>query len=175
LLADLGDSPGCIVLDVYMPGPSGIELLDALATREFAPPVIFVTGCNDVPTSVHAMKSGAVDFLTKPVVKDKLLYSVRNAIELDRQQRARRDELRILRARYATLSERECQVFVGVVSGKLNKQLAATLNTCERTIKAHRAHVMEKMHTSSLAQLVRTAQLLELMHVDADKRECSSA
>lgn len=164
LLSDAAATPGCVVLDVSMPGPSGVELLDALATRESAPPVIFVTGCADVSISVHAMKSGAVDFLTKPVNAGILINAVRNAIQLDTERRAAQHERQQLRERYATLSARERSVFVGVVHGALNKQLAVELDTCERTIKTHRARMMEKLHAASLADLVKAAKLLGLAH-----------
>jgi FixJ family two-component response regulator len=160
LLADVSATPGCVVLDVCMPGPSGIELLDALAMREFSLPVIFVTGCSDVSTSVHAIRSGAVNFLTKPVRTEALLDSVRSAIEVDIERRAEQLEGRTLRERYETLTERELAVFAGVVDGRLNKQLAIELNTCERTIKSHRARMMKKLHATSLADLVRAAKLL---------------
>ena len=166
LLSDAAATPGCVVLDVCMPGPSGVELLDALASRESAPPVIFVTGCSDVSVSVHAMKAGAVDFLTKPVKAEALLKSVRLAISLDMERRAAQRENRELRARYATLSEREQAVFIGVVRGALNKQLAVELDTCERTIKTHRARMMAKLHANSLADLVRAAKLLGLAETE---------
>lgn len=160
LLSDAAMRPGCIVLDICMPGPSGVELLDALATREISPPVIFVTGCNDVSTSVHAMKSGAFGFLTKPVRTDALLESVRRAIAIDSQRRRAKQEVRHLQQRYTLLTDRERAVFLGVVRGALNKQLAVELNTCERTVKTHRARMLEKMQLNSLADLVRAARLL---------------
>lgn len=166
LLSDAAATPGCVVLDVCMPGPSGVELLDALASRESAPPVIFVTGCSDVSVSVHAMKAGAVDFLTKPVKSEALLKSVRQAISLDIERRAAQRENRDLRARYLTLSQREQAVFIGVVRGALNKQLAMELDTCERTIKTHRARMMAKLHADSLADLVRAAKVLGLAEPD---------
>jgi FixJ family two-component response regulator len=168
LLSDASMRPGCVVLDICMPGPSGIELLDALAARESAPPVIFVTGCNDVSTSVHAMKSGAIGFLTKPVRTDALLESVRRAIAIDTQRRQARLEVEHLRQRYSLLSEREIAVFVGVVRGALNKQLAVELHTCERTIKTHRARMLDKLQLHSLAELVRAAKLLGIENDDLD-------
>ncbi|HMN45615.1 MAG TPA: response regulator [Povalibacter sp.] len=160
LLSDAATRPGCIVLDICMPGPSGVELLDALATREISPPVIFVTGCSDISTSVHAMKSGAFGFLTKPVRTEALLESVRRALAIDSQRRRAKQEIRLMQQRYALLSERERAVFLGVVHGSLNKQLAVELNTCERTVKTHRARMLEKMQLNSLADLVRAARLL---------------
>lgn len=167
LLSDAASSPGCVVLDVSMPGPSGIELMDALSLRESAPPVIFVTGCTDVQTSVHAMKSGAVDFLTKPVRTDTLLDRVKRAIDLDRERRNLRQEVRELRERYESLTSREQSVFLGVVAGALNKQLAVELDTCERTIKTHRARMMTKLRAASLADLVRIARILGVAPAEA--------
>ena len=123
-------------------------------------PVIFITGRADVPSSVRAMKAGASDFLTKPVERKALLAAVHSAIERNARALSGRRELAALRARYETLSERERQVFDAVVSGKLNKQIAADLGAAERTVKAHRARVMEKMAASSLADLVRLAARL---------------
>jgi FixJ family two-component response regulator len=150
----------CMVLDMWMPGPSGMELLHALSTRETSPPVIFVTACTEVPASVQAMKYGAVDFLIKPITLASLLRSVRNAIALDACRRAARAELQQIQARYATLNEDERRVFAGVVAGKLNKQLAAALDTCERTVKTYRATMMRKMQAASLVDLVRAARQL---------------
>lgn len=162
LLSDAAATPGCVVLDVCMPGPSGIELMDALRHRESAPPVIFVTGCNDVATSVHAMKSGAVAFLTKPIRSEELLSSVRQAISQDLARRSAREEVQHLTERYDALSSREKAVFLGVIRGALNKQLAVELDTCERTIKTHRARMMNKLSAASLADLVRIARLLNI-------------
>lgn len=160
LLADNPDEPCCILLDMCMPGPNGLELLSALTARAAAPPVIFVTCMADIPTSVHALRSGAVDYLTKPVHTEALLHSVRNAIALDIERRAVRSQINDACQRYDQLSRREQTVFHGVVSGKLNKQIAAELGTCERTIKAHRARVLAKFEAGSLAGLVRSAILL---------------
>ncbi len=162
LLSDSAALPGCVLLDVCMPGPSGIELMDALSHRESAPPVIFVTGCSDVQTSVHAMKSGAVDFLTKPIQTEVLLARVRQAIDIDRERRLARVEIAALRERYETLTDRERVVLLGVIGGALNKQLAVELDTCERTIKTHRARMMAKLQARSLADLVRIARLLDI-------------
>jgi FixJ family two-component response regulator len=160
LLADADDTPGCIVLDVCMPGPTGLELLDKLATVEASLPVILVSGLGDIPTSVHAMKSGAVDFLLKPIPTDVLLRSVHKAIQQDVERRATRQELEDLLDRYYNLTPREQAVFGGIVTGKLNKQLAVELGSCERTIKTQRARMMAKMRMSSLAELVRAATLI---------------
>lgn len=175
LLSDAATRHGCIVLDICMPGPSGVELLDALAAREIAPPVIFVTGCNDVSTSVHAMKSGAFGFLTKPVRTEALLDAVRRAIALDEQRRMTKQEARLLQQRYALLTDRERAVLLGVVRGALNKQLAVELNTCERTVKTHRARMLEKMQLNSLAELVRAARLLGIEDDSCDNEPTTSA
>ena len=160
LLADAEDEPGCIVLDVCMPGPTGLDLLDKLATDDSSLPVILVSACSDVPTSVHAMKSGAIDFLVKPIRTEVLLHSVHKALQQDAERRATRQEVERLCERYNSLTSRERAVFAGIVTGKLNKQLAVELGTCERTIKTQRARMMRKLQTSSLAELVRAAALM---------------
>lgn len=168
LLAWPVESPGCLLLDVRMPGPSGLELQLALARRTDAPPVIFLTGFGDIPTSVLAIRRGAVDFLTKPVERETLLAAITSALELDAQRRDGNRQRQQVRECFATLTARERAVFAQVVEGRLNKQIAGTLGTCERTVKAHRAHVMEKMHAHSVAELVHHAVHLELdMDMDA--------
>ena len=152
--------PGCILLDLRMPGPSGLELHEALAEVDDALPVIFVSGHGDVDTSVRAMKAGAVDFLTKPVDRDRLLATVASAIARDAKRRTQSDRRRALEARYDRLLPREREVMRHIVMGKLNKQIAAALGIAERTVKAHRAQVMEKMQASSLAELVLLAAQL---------------
>jgi FixJ family two-component response regulator len=154
------DAPGCVVLDVRMPGPSGLDLQEALARLEVPVPIVFLTGHGDIPTSVRAMKAGAVDFLTKPVSRDALLAAVRSALARDAETRAARARVQAWHSRYASLTPREREVFAGVVAGKLNKQIAAELGTAERTVKAHRAQVMEKMQVASLAELVHVAEQL---------------
>jgi FixJ family two-component response regulator len=161
LLADTPEEPGCILLDMSMPGPSGLDLLNALAARNASLPVIVVTSMVDVSTSVRALQCGAIDYLTKPVQTEALLQSVHDAIALDTQRRAIRSRIGEARQRYARLTRRERSVFHGIVAGKLNKQIAADLGTCERTIKAHRARVMTKLRVNSLADLVRSAMLLD--------------
>jgi len=151
------NAPGCVVLDVRLPGPSGLDLQEALARLEVPLPIVFLTGHGDIPMSVRAMKAGAVDFLTKPVSREALLAAVRVAVARDADTRAAREGMRGLRARYDSLTPREREVFAGIVAGRLNKQIAADLGTAERTIKAHRAHVMEKMDVASVAELVRLA------------------
>jgi FixJ family two-component response regulator len=152
--------PGCLVLDVRMPGPSGLELQQALARVDTPLPIVFLTGHGDIPMSVRAMKAGAVDFLTKPVSRKTLLTAVQAALARDAEARAARAHVAALRTRYETLTPREREVLEGVVAGKLNKQIAAALGTAERTIKAHRSQVMEKMQVSSVAELVHAADQL---------------
>ena len=152
--------PGCILLDLRMPGVSGLDLQQSLARMEERLPVIFLTGHGDIPASVRAMKAGAVDFLTKPVQREALLTAVQNALGVDAKGRAARANLRELQNRYANLTLREREVLVHVVSGKLNKQIAFDLGAAERTIKAHRAAIMEKLRVQSVAELVRLAQKL---------------
>ncbi len=156
------DRPGCLVLDVRMPGMSGLELQEALAARGRSWPVIFLTGHGDIPMSVKAMKAGAADFLTKPVKGRVLLEAVAAAFEADRRARASRATRDELAARLGKLSPREREVFDHVVRGRLNKQIALLLGTTERTVKAHRANVMAKMRVGSLAELVQAADLLGL-------------
>jgi FixJ family two-component response regulator len=161
MLAGPGDAPGCVVLDVRMPGPSGLDLQAAFGERDDALPIVFLTGHGDIPMSVRAMKAGAVDFLTKPVRREALLTAVRNALARDAERRAARGRTGALQARYETLTPRERAVFALVVAGNLNKHVAAELGISERTVKAHRAQVMEKMHASSLAELVQLAEQLQ--------------
>jgi FixJ family two-component response regulator len=151
------DAHGCLLLDLSMPGINGLQLQKTLAERGNPPPIIFLTGRADIPDSVQAMKGGAIDFLTKPVDEDTLLGAVRNALAADCAIRSDRAELAEISHRLATLTPRELQVLHCVVAGKLNKQTAAELGTVEKTIKVHRAHVMEKMQANSLAELVRLA------------------
>ena len=157
------DRGGCVVLDLRMPGPSGLELQEAMAGDSDPLAVVFLTGNGDVRTSVRAMKAGAVDFLTKPVQRDELLSAVERALAQDRQSRQTRARQRDLGARIAALTSRERQVFSLVVLGRLNKQIAAALGTTERTIKAHRAQVMQKLGVESLAELVQIAERLNLI------------
>ena len=150
--------PGCVVLDLAMPGLNGLELQTALAASDCERPIIFVSGHGDVPSSVRAMKAGAVDFLTKPVSEEVLLAAIRRAIDRDRLMRRARAELQAIGERLNTLTPREREVLQHVVSGQLNKQIAADLGTVEKTVKVHRSRVMEKMGVRSLADLVRMAE-----------------
>ena len=149
--------PGCLILDLAMPAFNGLQLQVALTARGNAPPIIFLTGHAQVPDSVQAMKHGAADFLTKPVDEEALLESVCSAVGKDRIDRRARAELADIQRRFATLTARELQVLACVVAGKLNKQTAAELGTVEKTVKVHRAHIMEKIQAQSLAELVHLA------------------
>jgi FixJ family two-component response regulator len=161
LLATTDNTRGCVVLDVRMPGPSGLDLQAAFSGRDDALPIIFLTGHGDIPMSVRAMKAGAVDFLTKPVQREALLTAVRTALARDAENCAERSRVNALHSRYQALTPRERAVFALVVAGKLNKHVAAELGISERTVKAHRAQVMEKMNVTSLAELVHIAEQLE--------------
>jgi len=158
--SDACADPGCILLDFRMPGVNGLDLQQSLAQMEGRLPIIFLSGHGDVPTSVRAMKAGALDFLTKPVERATLLRAVQNALDVDAAETKSRAILRELRRSYETLTAREREVLAHVVSGKLNKQIAFALGTSERTIKAHRARITEKLAIRSVAELVRIAQSL---------------
>lgn len=160
LAGRLPDVPGCAVLDVRLPGLSGLDLQREMVERGIHIPVIFITGHGDIPMSVQAMKAGAVEFLTKPFRDQDLLDAVRAGIQLDRQGRKERAELAELRDGLRQLTPREREVMSLVVAGLLNKQIALRLGTSEKTIKIHRSHVMQKMRADSLADLVRMCQKL---------------
>ena len=149
------DAPGCLVLDVMMPGLNGLELQQALARDGHSLPIIFLTGHGDIPMSVRAMKSGAVDFLAKPCRDEELFEAIRQALVRDRQVREEKARQKALNAIVATLTPREHEVMLGVAAGQMNKQIAAELGTVEKTIKVHRARVMEKLGVKSVADLVR--------------------
>ena len=159
-------APGCLVLDLALPGLDGLELQQALADADCARPIVFITGRGDIPTSVRAMKGGAVDFLTKPVNDRDLLAAVHHAIEIDRRGREARVELDALKQRLASLTPREREVLAHIVAGRLNKQIAGDLGTVEKTIKVHRARIMAKMAVRSLADLVRVAERLGIPSAD---------
>ena len=156
------DLPGCLVLDVRLPGRSGLEFQDDLAKAHVHLPIIFMTGYGDIPMSVRAMKAGAVEFLTKPIRHQELLDAIQRAIEQDRARRASEQVIADLRARLETLTRREREVMALAVAGRLNKQIAAEIGLSEATVKLHRGQVMRKMRARSLTDLVRMGDRLGL-------------
>jgi FixJ family two-component response regulator len=163
------EGPACMVLDVRMPGLSGLDLQKRLLQTGIDIPLIFITGHGDIPMSVQAMKGGAVEFLTKPFRDQDLLEAIEQALRRDRVMLGNWSRLTELQKRYRSLTPREREVMVRVVAGKLNKQIAADLNTVEKTIKFHRAHVMEKMQADSLAALVQMAGHLETLSLSVKR------
>ncbi len=160
LAAPRADAPGCLVLDVRLPGLSGLDLQRELLSADVTLPIVFITGHGDIPMSVQAMKAGAVEFLTKPYRSQELLDAIRHAIERDRAARVERQELTEFRRRYETLTPRERDVMAGVVAGLLHKQIAAEFGTSEATVKEQRGQVMVKMRAGSVPELVRSAARL---------------
>ena len=162
LLALRGEAAaGCILLDISMPGPSGIDLLHGLMQRGSAPPILFVTARDDVMTSVDAMKQGAFDYIVKPASAERVLAVVARALQVDARRTTAQRELRVLYSRFALLTDTERAIFAGVLSHRLNKQMAGDLGTCERTVKAMRARMMTKLRVDTVPELVRVAALLE--------------
>jgi FixJ family two-component response regulator len=160
LLDEEESRPGCVVLDLKMPGPDGLELQSAIARRGNPLPIVFLTAHGDIAVSVRAMKNGAEDFLTKPVKKEALFAAIEASLARDERGRIEREERDRIRRRFEALSPRERAVLEHVVAGRLNKQIASAIGTSERTVKAHRARVMSKMGASSVAELVRSADRL---------------
>ena len=154
------DGPACLVLDVRLPGLSGLDLQRALATAQLTLPIIFLTGYGDIPMTVQAMKAGAVEFLTKPCRDQDLLHAVRTALDRDRARRKDQMHIELLRAQSNSLTAREKEVMGFVTAGLLNKQIAAEMDITEVTVKMHRGNIMRKMQARSLADLVRMADLL---------------
>jgi FixJ family two-component response regulator len=159
------DAPSCLVLDVQLPDLSGLDLQRRMADASNEIPIVFITGHGDIPTTVRAMKAGAVEFLTKPLVEGDLLESIRHAIARDRADRRHHADTADLRARFASLTPREEEVMAWVVTGLLNKQIARELGISEETVKVHRGHAMRKMQADSVAELVRMSERLGIPHL----------
>jgi FixJ family two-component response regulator len=162
LARSAAETPSCLVLDLQMPGLSGLDLQKRMAEVGLEIPIVFLTGHGDIPASVEAMKAGALEFLTKPFDDEKLLRAIDEAVERDRRIRQQHAAMRALQDRYESLTAREQEVMQRVISGLLNKQIAAELNIAEYTVKIHRGRVMRKMHAESLADLVRMAENLQI-------------
>jgi len=162
LARPLGERPACLVLDVRLPGVSGLELQRELGATQRALPIVFITGHGDIPMSVRAMKAGAVEFLPKPFPDEALIAAIRTSLERDRKQRAQREEVAELRRRYDSLTTREREVLLSIAGGMLNKQVGADLGITEITVKVHRRHVMQKLGARSLPELVRMVDKLGL-------------
>jgi RNA polymerase sigma factor (sigma-70 family) len=165
------NGPGCILLDVRIPGLSGPELQGRLSELGSTLPIVFLTGYADIPTTVQTIKAGAEDFLTKPVSSDQLLHAIERAMAHHEATRGRKSKLDVVRAHIATLTPREQEVFELVIRGQTNKQVANALGATERTIKAHRHRVMEKMQVRSLAELVSLAERVGILGAMSDNRQ----
>jgi FixJ family two-component response regulator len=163
------DAPSCLVLDVRLPDLNGLDLQRRMVEARNDIPIVFITGHGDIPTTVRAMKAGAVEFLTKPLVDGDVLESIRHAIARDRTARHHHAETAELRARYASLTPREQEVMAWVVSGRLNKQIAGELGISEETVKVHRGHVMRKIGADSVAELVRMSERLGIPRLPTTK------
>ncbi len=161
LMTQRESARGCVVLDLQMPGPNGLELQEALSIRGEKLPIIFISGYATVPVSVCAMKAGAVDFLTKPVKREELLEAVEAAIARAEEIRSAEEASRQSRLLYQGLTQREREILTGVIGGKMNKEIAAELGIAERTVKAHRANVMQKLNANSLPELVQISSRLQ--------------
>jgi FixJ family two-component response regulator len=175
LLTDPVHEPGCVLLDISMPGPSGMDLLKALHLKRVLPPVIFLTGCDDINTSVDAIKTGAVDYLVKPASSEKLLSVINKALSIDAQRRAHQQQVTELKKRFEQLSPMERRILAGIMNNRLNKQLAAELGSCERTIKAQRARIRAKLQLRTLPDLVRASRLLEEFEREQKKSDTPKA
>jgi FixJ family two-component response regulator len=163
LASDPPDGPACLVLDVRLPGQSGLDLQRELAAANSQIPIIFITGHGDIPMSVQAMKGGAIEFLTKPFRDQELLEAIQLGLSRDRARREREEALAALRQRFASLSPREREIMVQVARGRLSKQIAGDIGITEATVKVHRSRVMRKMHARSLPELGRMADKLKLV------------
>jgi len=167
------DGPSCLVLDVRLPGVNGLDFQRELAEAGIRIPIIFITGHGDIPMTVKAMKSGAVEFLTKPFRDQDLLDAIQLGLERDRARRQREGEIAVLQERFESLTQREREVTAMVVEGKLNKQIAAEIGTTENTVKVHRSRAMEKMQAQSLADLVRMVEKLQIPTRTTQKSKAS--
>jgi FixJ family two-component response regulator len=164
LQAQRPNAPGCLVLDVRLPGLSGLDFQAELTKANVRIPIVFMTGHGDIPMTVRAMRAGAVDFLTKPFRDQDMLDAVANAIQRDQQRREREDAVADVRAHFQALTSREREIMALVASGLMSKQIAAQINLSEITVKVHRSHIMRKMGARSLADLVRMAEILGVDH-----------